>query len=207
MKPLPIAVFVLCVCSAGAQVSITNSDMVGAGDSVRVSYAASTGTADYTVFGPNYLWDFSQLAPYAQQVMRYDQPSAFPFTSMATVAHVNLSPDSIPGLGIIPSDFTDYYKGSSSSFRQVGSSFLYPQVINFPIPVIYSSSDHIYNFPLDYPDHDTSDAAWSFNAQSFGLFYIGETIHRESAVDGWGTLITPFGTFQCLRQVSYVTKV
>lgn len=190
-----------------AQATITHSDMVSAGDSIRVSYAATTNNVDHTQSGPNFTWDFSGLQPYAQEELRYDAPTAIPFSFIANVSHTNNSPDSIPGLGNLPSDFTDQYKSSTSSFKEVGFSFSYAPLGNFSVPVLYSSNDYIYRFPLTYPNTDTSDAAWTLNASSFGLFYIGETIHRVNTVDGYGTLILPHGTYQCIRQVSVITKV
>ncbi|HTL82026.1 MAG TPA: T9SS type A sorting domain-containing protein [Bacteroidia bacterium] len=207
-KALRIAALSLSLSSSlFGQITITNSDIVHAGDSIRVSYAATTNNVDHTQSGPNFTWDFSTLQPYAQQMDRYTQPSAIPFTFIATVSHTNPSPDSLPGLGNIPSDFTDQYKGSSSSFREVGFSFSYAPLGNFSVPVLYSSNDYIYRFPLTYPHNDTSDAAWTLNAAQFGLFYIGATIHRVNNVDGWGTLYLPHDTVQCIRLVSVITEI
>lgn len=179
--------------------------MPSPGDSIRVSYAAGVGSNDYNSSGPAYTWDFSSLLPIAQQELRYITPTAIPFAFIATVSHVNPSPDSLAFIGNVPSDLTDQYKKSSSSFREVGFSFSYAPLGNFSVPIVYSNPDYIYRFPLNYSNTDTSDAHWSFNAQSFGLFFIDETIHRTNNADGWGTLITPFGTFQCVREVSVVT--
>jgi hypothetical protein len=188
-----------------AQITITDNDMVGAGDTVRVSFAATTNNVDHTLTGTNYLWDFSTLVPTAQQLLEYDAPVAIPFNFLASVQVVNPSPDSIPFIGAIPADFTDYFKNSSSSYRQIGLSFTYAPLGNFSVPVIYSSSDYIYRFPLDYGDSDSSDAAYSFSIPNTLAF--GQTIHRVNYVDGWGTLVTPFGTFQTLRVKSIVDRV
>lgn len=186
-----------------SQITISNGDMPTAGDSVRVSIALGVGAVDHTLSGPNYLWDFSSLIPSAQQEYRYVSPTALPFNFLSTIAFLNPSPDSLPFVGNIPSNFTDYYKNGSSGFRRNGFSFDYTPLTSFSIPVIFSSSDYIYRFPLNYSDMDTSDASYTINFPP--LPYIGQSIHRESNADGWGTLITPFGTFNCLREVSFVT--
>lgn len=201
--PLCTIAFVLGIFPAFSQIIISNGDMPSAGDSVRISYALGVGTADHVISGANYVWDFSTLVPSAQQEYRYIAPTALPFNFLSTIAFVNPSPDSLPLIGNVPSNFTDYYKNGSSGFRRNGFSFDYAPLTSFSIPVIFSSSDYIYRFPLNYMDMDTSDAAYAINFT--GLPYIGQTIHRESIVDGWGTVITPFGTFNCLRVVSYVT--
>lgn len=199
--------FAFCfgIFSLSAQITITSADMPSAGDSVRVSYAASTNSIDHTLTGPNYFWDFSTLIPTAQQELRFDAPTALPFNFISSIAVLNLSPDSLPFIGSVPNNFTNYYKNSSSGYRANGLSFQYAPLGNFTVPVIYSSSDYIFRFPLNYTDMDTSDGAYNFNIPN--LAYIGESIHRESNVDGWGTLVTPFGTFQCIRVVSAVSII
>ncbi len=179
-----------------AQITITNADMPSQGDSIRVSYATGT-TANYSSAGPNMLWDFSSLVPNAQQMIHYDAPTALPFNIISTLSTLNPTPDSLPVIGTVPSNFTDYYKVSSGSYRQNGLSFEYAAITTFAIPVIYSSSDYIFRFPLQYGNQDSCDAAYSFNIPN--LAYIGQTSHRVNEVDGWGALITPYGIFNCVR--------
>ncbi|MGL5892700.1 MAG: T9SS type A sorting domain-containing protein [Bacteroidia bacterium] len=193
------------VTVVSAQISITQSDMPSVGDTLRVSYASSTANVNHTLTGTNFLWDFSALTPNAQQVFEFANPTALPFLFTATYGVLNPSPDSLPGIGAVPTNFTDYFKNGSSGYRQVGSSFDYPPIGSFSIPIIYTSSDYVYEFPLNYGDVDSSDAAYSFQLPN--LIYLGQDRHRETTVDGWGTLITPFGTFQTLRLRSVVDAV
>lgn len=185
-----------------AQITIGDADMPNAGDSVRVSLATNTGTVDYTLTGTGYVWDFSSLVPFGQERIEYNTPTALPFNFFSDYGVTNNSPDSLPGIGALPTNFTDYFKSSSSSFRQIGSSFDYAPIGSFSIPLINSAPDYIYLFPLNYGDMDTSDAAYSLTLP--GLGFIGQDKHRENHVDGWGTLITPYDTFQVLRVRSVV---
>lgn len=194
------------ICSGiNAQITITSGDMPVAGDSVRLSYAAGTGNVDHTLTGTNYLWDFSSLAPIAQERIDFNAPSAFPFAFMSDIALTNYSPDSLPGIGTIPSQFTDYYKRSNSSYRQIGISFEFSQLISFPIPVIFSAGDTVYRFPLNYGNIDSCDAAYGFSIP--GLGYLGQDRHRVNTVDGWGTLITPRDTYNVVRVRSVVNAI
>lgn len=195
----------LFMVTAQAQITVTTNDMPAAGDSVRVSFAAGIGNTDVTLTGPNYLWDYSFLTPNAQQRIEFNPPTAIPFNFLATVATTNPSPDSIPFLGAIPTDFYDYFKASAGSYKQVGSSFTYAPLGNLTIPILYTSSDVVYRFPLDYGNIDSSDAHYSFSIPN--LIYYGEDRHRVNVVDGWGTLMTPFGTFNTLRMRSIVDAV
>lgn len=185
-----------------AQVTITNADMPDAGDSVRVSYALTLGPVDHTLTDTNYVWDFSYLTPSAQERIEFIAPTAFPFNFLSDMGVVNQSPDSLPGLGAVPTNFTDYYKGTSSSFRQVGSTFDYAPIGSFSIPIIYNSPDYVYRFPLSYGSIDSCDASYGFSIPGIG--YLGQDRHRVNTVDGWGTLITPLDTYQVIRVRSVV---
>lgn len=179
--------------------------MPSQGDTIRVSYASNTANVNHTATGPNFTWNFSALTPNAQQVLEFAAPTALPFNFTATYGVLNPSPDSIPFIGAIPTNFVDYYKNGSSGYRQVGSSFDYAPLGNFSIPIIYSSSDYVYRFPMNYNNIDSSDASYAF--QLPGVAYFGQERHRVNRVDGWGTLITPYGTFQTLRVRSVVDAV
>lgn len=209
LTPIPTSMRHLCTVSAlvtvlgtHAQITITSSDMPSVGDTLRVSIAQGTANVDHTLSGTNYLWDFSALTPVAQDLYKFNAPTAIPFNFLATYGLLNPTPDSIPFLGVIPSNFMDYFKNSSSSYRQVGSSFEYAPLGNFSVPILYSAADHVYDFPLNLNDIDTSNSEFSFGIS--GTFYLKEWRTRVNTVDGWGTLITPFGTFQSLRLRSVV---
>jgi hypothetical protein len=182
---------------AFSQVSITNSDMPDPGDSIRVSYATSLGSFDHTLSDTNYVWDVSFLTATAQERIEYNSPTAFPFNLLSDLAVTSYSPDSLPLIGGIPTNFTDYYKSSNSSFRQVGLSFDFPQLLPISAPIIFSSADYVYRFPVDYGDIDSCDASYGFPIPGIG--YIGQDRHRVNVVDGWGTLITPTDTVQVVR--------
>ncbi len=203
----PLLSLALCLgcLPAIAQITINQNDMPSQGDSLHVSFAAGVGSVDHTLTGPNYYWDFSSLTPIAQQLYRFETPTALPFNFLSSVAFLNPSPDSLPVIGGIPSNFTDYFKNGSSGYRQNGMTFQFLTLTNFEIPVVFTQSDYVYRFPLNYGNVDTSDAAYAINFPP--LPYIGQTIHRENNVDGWGTLVTPYGTFMALRMVSVIQRI
>jgi len=202
MKHVYLAPALLFCLQASAQITIDNNDMPVVNDTVRYSYALGIGSADQHLTGPNYLWDYSFLTPAAQERITFEAATAIPFVVTATYGVLNPSPDSIPGFGPIPTDFYDYFKNGSSGFRQVGSSFDFG--LQFPIPIVYSSADYVYRFPLQAGNVDSCDSNYGFSIPGIG--YMGMDRHRVNNVDGWGTLITPFGTFQTLRVRSVVDQ-
>lgn len=202
---IPFAFAFLCPAIVFSQITITNADMPDPGDSIRVSYALSLGSADPALTDTNYVWDFSFLTPSAQERIEYITPTAFPFNFLSDVAVTNYSPDSLPGIGPIPSNFVDYYKSSGSSFRQVGTTFDFGAVLPFSAPIIYSAADYVYRFPVGYGNVDSCDASYSFTIPGIG--FIGQDRHRVNVVDGWGTLVTPLDTYQVVRIRSVVDAV
>src|ERR1035437_3164501 len=69
--------FLLIVIASKAQITIGNSDMPIAGDSVLVSITNTIGTIDETLTGANYNWDYSTLTFNSQQERKFDSPLTF----------------------------------------------------------------------------------------------------------------------------------
>lgn len=208
-KYLLIAVASFGSVFASAQITITSSDMPNSNDSILTSLAAGTG-ADLSLTDTAYTWDFSSLTPVIQRWEKFDAPSTFPspynllfspLTCSYGKDNYQLTTLPIPGLSFEAA--YDFLKESSTTYRQVGAGY----VINggIPLPFLYTSSDVIFRFPLDYLDNDTCQFQFGLPIPSIG--YYGQTGNRYSTVDGWGTLITPYGTYDVIRQVSLVTAI
>jgi len=96
----------------------------------------------------------------------------------------------------------NFYKNTTSALKEVGFG---AKVQGAPIPVQYQSADVIYKFPLNYNNIDSSDSYWQLAIPSLG--FISEKKHRFNWVDGWGSVTTPLGTYNCLRLLSKVYQV
>ncbi len=70
-------------------------------------------------------------------------------------------------------------------------------------PIAFTSQDVLYNFPVDFGDQDSTNSAYSLSVPSVGDYFAQQK--RVNNVDGWGTLITPFGTNSVLRVVTQLT--
>jgi hypothetical protein len=93
----------------------------------------------------------------------------------------------------------NFYNNSSSSYGLIGYA---AQVNAIPIPLKYNNADRIYRFPLNFGNIDSTNSTATISLPSLG--YFGETKKRKNTVDGWGTLTTPYGTFQVLRVKSVI---
>ena len=209
MKKITIVIScLLLITVSNAQITVLNSDMPVAGDSVLLSITNSIGTIDETLTGPNYTWDYSVLSYNSQQEQKFDAPLTFPsiyallfnfFNTSFGMENRNLT--SLPIPGVTFSAAYDFYKESSSSLKQVGSGYT---INGTPLPFLYTSADVRYTFPMNYGNTDSCDYKYGLPIPTIG--YYGQTGHRVNVIDGWGTLITPSDTFQTLRVKSIITS-
>jgi len=199
--------FLFCLFSLFAelsfsQITITKNDMPVAGDTLRTSTTYAV-TSDYTLTGTNYVWNFSYLQPLTQKIDSFVSKSATPllyqiYFSNATLASPQGDINLIPNLPI--TDVFEFYKNSTSSFSDLGYGIT---VSGAPIPLKYDNAEVYYKFPLTYGNPvDSSISSFSFGLPNIG--YISTVRKRINLVDGWGTLTTPYGTFQTLRVKSEV---
>ncbi|MBI3512392.1 MAG: T9SS type A sorting domain-containing protein [Bacteroidetes bacterium] len=100
----------------------------------------------------------------------------------------------------------DFYLLNAGALQQKASSFNI--VINsssLAIKNVYATADVIYKFPLNYLNADSSDGSYTTNIPNY--YYQNTQMHRVNHVDGWGTVITPYGTFSnALRIISDLTQ-
>ena len=177
--------------------------MPSSGDTIRLSIASpATPGIDLTITGPNTTWDFSQLQWTSQTVDTFFSVSStgvFAFIFF-TSSFATKGPDiaAIPGFQV-----TGVYNffGKTSTLYQQNAIGAYLNAI--PAPINYTPKDVIYRFPLNFTDQDTSNSAYGISLPNLGSYNATQT--RINNVDGWGTVITPFGSFNSLRMKSELT--
>jgi hypothetical protein len=221
-RNLLLLALALAAGSAHAQTAptITAADMPMVGDSLRVSQALTLPTTapPLTRNGANQTWNYAGLTPAAQRVVRYNEVSSaagplvqFTFNNplfspdtRATLA----SPQSLPlpaGTTItLPiTDPLEFSSSTAADFRSVGFS---ATLSGTAVPVTYASKaqqDVIYRFPLSYGGgSDISNSFLATPAIVASSGYFSQKRQRTNQPDAWGTLTTPFGTFQTLRVVT-----
>ncbi|WP_460502515.1 hypothetical protein, partial [Hymenobacter agri] len=173
--------------------------------------------------GANQTWNYAGLVPTSQRVESYVPASVITATSLfyaftfgpaggvnrATVA----SPQALPlpagvGLPLPISDTYQFYNLSAAAaaqqdFRSVGFG---ATLSGTAIPVTYASQaqqDVIYRFPLSFASQpDSSASFFSTPAAIASAGYLSQKRKRVNRPDAWGTLTTPFGTFQTVRVVT-----
>jgi hypothetical protein len=192
-----------------AQITITNADMPNAGDSIVLSTANNNSVTFPILADSNTAWDYSTLIPTLQMYDKYDSPTTFtsPFNLLFNSLNTSYGRDNYDLTSIsIPivqlTDAYDFFKESTSSLKQIGAGFT---VNSAPLPFYYTSPDIVYNFPVNYMDTDSCDYKYGLPIPILG--YYGQKGHRVNQINGWGNLITPFGTFQSLLVTSKIDAV
>jgi len=216
MKKLKLSIFLLFLFSINinAQITIDQADLPAANDTFRVSIGDILQVnIDPVPTGVNFTWDFSMLTPTSQNVDSFIDESAPGSTYALIFIDLGLNPNRanqaargsvFGGLPQIPGgnigDIYNFYYKNASQYKQVGVG---ANIMAQDVPLAFDNKDIIYNLPLNYNDVDSCDADASLSLP--GLGYYAFTQHRVSTVEGWGTLITPYGSFNTIKVKSVVT--
>lgn len=202
-KTLLLSFFVYLTYISFGQITITKNDMPKSGDTAR--YSTTTTLLNFTNTGANYRWDFSSLVINGQGIDTFKSVLLinpllaffFGFTDFG-VPSTNKIPFTTLGL----TSAYDFYKPSNSNLEINGIAVTYAGI---PFPTTYTTPDKVYQFPLTYGRTDVSP--YDVNIQIQGLGGIHQVGTRTNTVDGWGTVITPYDSFQCIRVKSVLTEV
>ena len=211
LKQIYTILFLLIFSGLQAQITINESDMPDAGDTIRVSKGIMPMSIPTFHTATDTTWDFSQLAPGDQEVIKFEDISQMPLTYQG-VFNNPLKPEKQADYGIqegdslnLPnitvSDPYTFYQKTSNHYGKIGYGV---SLSGIAVPGDYDSLEVLYEFPLSYGDTSSSHSVSSQNVPSLG--FVEREVYRENIVDGWGQLITPYGQFDVLRVRSEVTQ-
>lgn len=195
---------------SNGQITLDVNDFPEAGDTVRLSSTTALDI-DYTTTGENMNWDFSLLASESQELKEFKDPNdagaliSFSFGSFANpqyqATNYTESTD-IPldqageFLPITINEVNQFARHTSDSINLLGLSI---NIEGNDIPVPSDTIETKYVLPLNYGDSYSSRGYTYLNMNPiFNLIWI-QYKQRNSIVDGWGTVTTPYGTFEALR--------
>lgn len=192
------------------QITLTVSDFSDGGDAVWMS-TTNDLAIDYSSTGANYNWDFSDLVYQDQENRAYSDMSAatvlvnvvFGFFASADYQATNfISSTAIPldqignFLPVNLSDVNQFSKNSVDAITSVGFTLV---VEGNEVPFKSDTIETRYELPMNYGD---SYSSRGYSNLDMNPFYNGiwrQHRKRTSNVDGWGSITTPFGTFDALR--------
>lgn len=214
MKKITILVILLVFCSNQAQTTYLSTDYAAQNESFIVSTATAPALAlDYVQTGANFNWDYSALIPASQQTITYQNPNNAGYKTIWCLLNgyiincnsqfnnsFNLATRLTDGLvlqGIGLTNVTDHLKLTTSSLedKMIGANITFNGT-TVPFVASFQSPDVLYQFPMNFNDNYTNNSALSLDLTPFGVpVQIASTGQRTNLVEGWGSLVTPFGTF------------
>ncbi len=198
---IALLAFTAVFCSyAQAQISITRNEMPQSGDTVRVMNAtvpASIGPR-LAATGASFNWDFSDLEPTTDELLSYRLGIQTPYFYFLTAYGTQVQ-DNLNLFVVNLEQLYDFYNLNNSRFAVTGKGFT---VTGLPLPAFFSDPDEVFFLPLTFQRSDSSTFAFSLNIPTVGEYR--SRGGRKTEVDGWGTIKTPEGTFECLRVKSTV---
>ena len=210
MKALLTGIFFSFFGGIWSQITLSVADFANAGDTVRISQADGTGL-DFSSTGANYTWDFSALSATSQYLKEYNPigfASLLVFGTYGPVAPTNYRASYFNPTNDLPldqlsqflpvtlSDLNQYTKRMTDSITSLGYSI---SVNGQGVPFKSDTIETRYKLPLHYNDYHYSRGYTFIDLNPVIDFKIKQYRQRTTNVDGWGTIITPKGTFQALR--------
>jgi hypothetical protein len=185
-----------------AQITVTSADMANVNDTVRFSTSATDVSAMLNDTGANRTWNFSNLVPNFQDVVSFKNALSanILYSSFSSSSYGTQDPDISFTLASATNVYSFYTK-STASYVADGRAFT---VSGLPGLQTYTGKDVIYKFPLAYGNRDTN--SYTTNSVSLLVANLTSSGKRTNVVDGWGTLTTPYGTYNCIRIKSIVQE-
>ncbi len=197
-----------------AQITLVHTDFATTNDTVRMS-SSFEPTIDFATTGPSQIWDFSNLTPTGQTLKNF-QPVAnagafanFIFGTFAPVkyqASYFIESTTLPlqqitsFLPIGIQDVFQFNKRTADSLTAVGIAL----TVSFngsatTIPIQSDTIETPYDFPLAFGNTHFSRGATSVDFNPIYNAKWNQHRSRFTEVDGYGSITTPYGTFETLR--------
>jgi PKD repeat protein len=213
MNKFTLLFFCLCLNVFG-QSTYTAANFASVGDSFFITTPTTAALQlDYTVTGTNFAWDYSTLVPNTQETRAWSNPNTSGYKTVWCLLNgylfncntqfnnnFNLSTQLTEGLVIQGMGLTNVVDHLNKSTSGLQNKMIGAQVTvngsTLPLVVSYSDPDDIYQFPMTFGATATNPYAINTDLTALGVpVQIVSTGQRTNLVEGWGTLVTPFGTF------------
>lgn len=197
MKNIITALLFLSSYGLSAQITIDNTDMPISGDTLRFSAAIidSAALSQINISTPNAVWNLSSIQSKVQGVEEFLPKSQTPYNSnFAAGFYGKKRADTLRYGAYELTDVYEFYQNNSNAFLRNGLGAKYGF---FKIGNPFSNPDEVFQFPLDYNDRDSS--SFSFNASIPFLASYYSDGYRINNVRAYGSITTPYGTFNCIK--------
>lgn len=210
MRNILLLLFISLSSLLNAQIVLTSTDFAGANDTIRMSQATDP-QLDYTSTGANHTWDFSALVPDGQILRDYNSMSGagaltqLMFGAVAPTkykASYYLESNALPiaqltqFLPVSIDNIYQYTRKSVDSLTSIGYSM---SVDGFEIPFRSDTIEKKYDYPVEFGNSHLSRGYTNVDMSQVIDAKWRQYRVRFSNVDGYGSITTPYGTFNALR--------
>lgn len=183
--------------SAQTPITLDENDLPEAGRSYLVTSASPLIDFDAEATGEEYTWDFSTLFPLLEDTSFWipdneTNPLYFFLWLTSDIAEQTISDIENDLLTI--TDVYNFYWLDDDYFAFSGFA---GSILEIPIPIWFEEPETIIEFPAIFEQYTTFSTGFDLDIPDIGGW--SELRERENAIDGWGTLITPAGTYDVLR--------
>lgn len=192
----------------------------GLPDSVMYTNVPLAGNSiDVTSTGASQTWSMVPLTAGTTTYQNFYPMSATPLVFQLVFLSCDYAQPLLgnTAVGALPvTDAYEYYNyaGTGSSRLEIKGFGAYVTIPGtttpVPLPAIYTSPDVVYQFPITFGNTDSSVSGYEVTIPLGGI--IGDVTFkrnqkRVNEVDGWGSIMTPAGSFDVLRVKSSIDRV
>jgi hypothetical protein len=223
MKKILFFTFSISTSIFFGQVSYLSSDFANVGDSQFVSSTINNADYDFVQTGANFNWNYSGLIPINQESVSFINPNntgykerycLFNFVPPGFLCNTlfnnnfNLATQFLGSIDLGGISFGNAYMHMRKTTGNVQN-----RMIGIEIPlgdntekiiINYSQPDTLYEFPFTFGSTSTSNSVSGLNLSPLFPFSFTIAQERINTVEGWGSLITPFGTFNQVLKMKTV---
>lgn len=182
---------------AQAQITILSTDIPSAPDTLRNAVDTLPVGIAPGPKGANQTWNFANAVQDITETVYHRVPSQTPYSADFPTATNAITADN--------SNY-GYFQKTSSAFTCQGLAGPLLGAGTTPVSVQFNPTFDLFRFPTNYNNNFTGNygfqetASGSSVGQPVDQVRLTYTATYWDTIDGWGTVITPLGSYQALRQ-------
>ncbi|WP_035841987.1 T9SS type A sorting domain-containing protein [Crocinitomix catalasitica] len=199
-----------------SQTTIVADDFPNPGDTSMVSIADDLAI-DYSSTGADYVWNFDFLNHASQRIDTFNSVGRASVTYQFVFNNgffdaeyqadyytkfLNFSlPSTEELIGVSIDNPVAFRKVESDKVEMVGVGL---EIAGIEVPVKWEIKDVEYELPMNYGDDWVSASYFEIDLNPIYDGILRRRQLRTASVDGWGTITTPYGTFDAVRTVAEI---
>ncbi len=197
------------------QITIDSGDFADGGDTAMVSVSSDFGL-DFATSGADHTWDYSALTMDSQRIDSFFKIETASITYQFVFNNgwfdpdyqadyftnlVNFALPSTDFIGVSIENPVGFTKIESDRVEIVGVGL---EIAGVQVPVKNEIIDRAYELPMNYDDNWISNSLFEIDLNPAVDGILRRYQDRTTQVDGWGTIITPYGSFEVIRTIAFL---